>query len=267
LPWLVFFIVGFVAACMRRGPSDRIALLLLLVPLFIMCFFKDKAERYLLPMFPAIAFMTAVAVVEHIRAAKWKALDRWINAGHWAILIAIGVGVPLAGSGWLRQMQRIDGQPWFSSSLGLEAAAASAVIIAVSLVLQKRRPPMLVAATLVIMLGIQVLFMAGYAETAQGRAEFRPLCELILNRSSDAEVFNAHPKGKRPPPEMAVYLNRVLRWTPDASKLEPGPHPKVLLVPQNKGEPRPALLPGWSVLGSHNADGDVWWAYLLPARS
>ena len=116
------------------------------------------------------------------------------------------------------------------------------------------------------MLGMQALFIAGYRNTRQGRAELRPLGETIATRFPDAEVFNAHPDGKRPPTEMGVYLARTIRWTRDPLMLERGDHPKVLLFIQRRNAPEPAPPAGWEFIAKVKRDKDWWWAFALPAQ-
>ena len=56
-PWSVFLIAGLIGAgrAMRRRDTAQLlfAAVMLVVPLLIMSFFKDRAERYMLPVIPA----------------------------------------------------------------------------------------------------------------------------------------------------------------------------------------------------------------------
>ncbi len=264
-PWIGFFIAGLIAAFRRGQANDRLLLLLVLLPIIAMSFFPDRYERYLLPMLPAAAIITALAVVEHLDAIRWGRIDRMLNFAHWLTLAAIAVAFPIAASGLIRQITRIDGQPWFTPAIGWQSGLFAASVIAVSILLQRRSRWTLPTATLALMLGTQSLFIAGYAQSGPGRAEFRPLAERILDACPDAEVFNAHPRGKRPPPEIGVYLNRVLLWIADPSTLTPGSYPKVLLMLQDKGEGEPAPPPGWMFLDRHMSGNTGWWAFVLPA--
>jgi len=64
-PWLTFFVISLIVAFARRGERDLLLLLLLLTPILVMSFFRDKYPRYLLPVLPAAAVITAELVVAH----------------------------------------------------------------------------------------------------------------------------------------------------------------------------------------------------------
>jgi 4-amino-4-deoxy-L-arabinose transferase-like glycosyltransferase len=267
-PWIAFFIVALVAAVARRfDDRDRIALLLLLVPLIVMSFFHDRYERYLLPMFPIAGFISARALMEHLRANKWNAVDLAINAIHWLIVISITTGFPLAaGLGITKEVRRVDDTPWLPPTLGWTVAGVSALLITIGIILQRRRPVAIVVVAAVLMLGMQHLFMMGYSNDEQGRATFRPMAELIWQTAPDAEVFNAHPRGKRPPSDLALYLDREVPWIKDPSTLTPGRVAKVLLMLQDKGNPEPTPPPGFKPLATQSRSGDRWWIFILPPQ-
>ena len=74
----------------------------------------------------------------------------------------------------------------------------------------------------------------------------RPLAEAIWRTAPDAEMYNAHPRGKRASVDLSIYLNRVtaglLRY--DLVRLRPGRRTKVVVMLQDKGTP-PTPPPGW----------------------
>src|SRR6185295_11871960 len=65
IPWVVFFVAGLIGACVvgwRKRPAAAAAIIMLLVPLLIMTCVKDRKARYLLPMIPVAAALTAFGV-------------------------------------------------------------------------------------------------------------------------------------------------------------------------------------------------------------
>ncbi len=114
------------------------------------------------------------------------------------------------------------------------------------------------------MLVMQAVIFKGYCSSNSGQSDFKRFADLIAARYPDATFFNAHPKSKRPPTDLGVYLNRTIRLTTDASTLHAGEHPIVLFMLQNKGEPEPAPPAGWNFVDVAHRDKDLWWAYVLP---
>src|SRR5205807_1074740 len=109
--------------------------------------------------------------------------DRLVIALHWLIVAGIGIAFPIVAA---TALKGLDGQPWVAPAVGFSAAAGAAVIALACMLLQRRASWAPVAAALLIMLGSQVLFMYGYANTRAGRADFRPLAEKIWERCPDA---------------------------------------------------------------------------------
>jgi 4-amino-4-deoxy-L-arabinose transferase-like glycosyltransferase len=261
-PWLVFFIAAIFAAWRRHNERGVLLLLLLLTPLVVMSFFHDKYPRYLLPMLPAAALLVGQLVTETLRKKIWSRWDRFLNLSHWVTLAIVGIGFPIAAAGLIKQLHRDDGAAWLTPGIAIPAAVVAALVILAGAALQKHFRFTLVLATLVIMLAMQGLFIVGYERSAQGVAEYRPLAEMIVRSYPDAEVYNAHPRGKRPPPDVGVYMNRVLKWIADPSTLQPGEHPKVLLMLQDKNDPPPSPPPGWRAIGNVGR-AEKWWAFVL----
>jgi 4-amino-4-deoxy-L-arabinose transferase-like glycosyltransferase len=94
-PWSVFFVVGINASFRRRDARDVLLLLLLLLPLGVMCRFPDRHERYMLPLLPAAAVLTARAVIDFFRSGRDDRTARWIGALHWLVVASIGIGFPI----------------------------------------------------------------------------------------------------------------------------------------------------------------------------
>jgi hypothetical protein len=225
-----------------------LVLLLMFVPILIMSLARDRNERYLLPLLPAAAILVGVGV-------RGLMHNRMMIGIHGIVLLLIGVGFPLATT--------FMNPPWYTPLEVFSTVIAAALIIDRGFLPERRDKKTPLLTTCIIMLAIQAFFILGYRNTRQGSAELRPLAEQIATRFPNAEIFNAHPRGKRPPTELGVYLNRTLQWTDDPAKIVRGPAPKILLMLQNKEDPEPKPPSGWDLVMKHQRDSDWWWAFEL----
>src|SRR4029079_12735067 len=116
-PWSVFLVAGLIGAAgtMTKRENARLVFTaaLLVVPLLIMSFFKDRAERYMLPMIPAAAAVCAIAFCDLARAPR--ALQVALESLHLFMLTAIAIGFPLAAA-WA------PGINWYSHRFGTTVA-------------------------------------------------------------------------------------------------------------------------------------------------
>lgn len=248
-PWIMFFVIGCVVALKRRGRL-LLPILLLFVPILVMSLAKDRDIRYTLPLLPAAAILVAIG----FRAFTVRITE----IAHWIVLGLIAVGFPVA--------MLLVKPPWFEMELAIPSAVIGAAIVALGIKLQRQWKFALVVTSFALMLGLQSLFIVGYRTTRQGRAELRPLAEEIASKFPDADIYNAHPRGKRPPPELGVYLNRVLLWTDSPSTISPGDKPQILLMLQDNGQSEPTPPPGWQFVLKMQRDKDFWWAFMLPKK-
>jgi 4-amino-4-deoxy-L-arabinose transferase-like glycosyltransferase len=267
VPWTVFFLVGCVSILRQVRTKtityDLLPLLLLVVPLLIMAFAKDRQDRYTLPMIPAAAIVAAIGVRDYL--AQWRSPDtihRVIATLHWATLGAIAVIFPMLGSTML--LKQSSGQPWFTMRFASIEAALGFGLLLAGILLHRTRPGALVAMTFVTMLVMQAVLFKGYCTSDPGRSDLNTMADVIAARYPDATFYNAHPKGKRPPTDLGVYLNRAIYWTADASHLQTSEHPTILFMLQNKGEPIPTPPEGWHFVERAKRDKDWWWAFVLP---
>ncbi|WP_428937982.1 ArnT family glycosyltransferase [Fontivita pretiosa] len=260
LPWTILFVVGAVVSLQRRTWRLLLPLLLLIVPILIMSLAKDRTERYLLPMLPAAAVTIGIGAEHMLRAWKQPTfVDRLVGFGHWVLVGAMAIGFPIAAATLLDP-------PWYSLAVALGAAVIGAGVVGMGAMLQRRVPAWVLLSTCCVMLGLQALYIHGYRNTRSGRAEVRPLAQAILEHCPDAVVYNAHPQGKRPPPEIGIYLNRTIRLIQNVAAIEPGgSRPVVVLTRQNPDEPEPVLPPPWQPLARSRRDKAWWWAFVMQA--
>ena len=245
---------------MRGVHPDALALTLVFVPLIIMTFPHDRQDRYALPMIAPAAVVVAIGVLEHLRSWKHPSrTDALVLTLHWLTLAGIAVAFPI-----LAATRAMGTCPWLSMPFAIIEASLGGLLVLAGVGLHRLRPSGLVSMTFITMLIAQAVIFKGYCQSPQGQSDMKPMAELLAGRYPDAVFYNAHPTGKRPPTDLGVYLNRTIRWTGDPAALQSGPHPLVLFMLQNKGEPIPAPPPGWEFADRATHDKDWWWAFVLP---
>lgn len=269
-PWTAFLIAGIavVVRDLRQSPRDPrtrgmcLALLMLVVPIVIMSLFRDRKERYLLPMIVPAGVVIARAVVEHFETRHLKSVaDRAVVAIHWATLLVLAIGLPVAGA---VALTTLDGGRWFSPAVAVVGGAVCLAIVVAGIVVHRRWGGAIVAATLLLMLALQVLFMHGYRNSREGRSEMKPLAGMIWRQTPDAQVYITGAKKVRAPVDLAIYLNRAVPWVDDVAQITPGARPAVVVTRQRRREAPPTPPAGSSVVGKTARDDNWWHAFLLP---
>jgi 4-amino-4-deoxy-L-arabinose transferase-like glycosyltransferase len=252
---------GFDVVASPRGML--LALMMLVVPIVVMSFFRDRKERYLLPMIVPAGVVVARAVVEHLDTRHLRnAADRAVVAIHWGTLLVIAVGLPIAG---VVALKTLDGDKWFAPAVAVVGGAVCLAIVLVGVAIHRRWGGGIVAATLLLMLAMQVLFMHGYRHSREGRSEMKPLAAMIWRQTPDAAVYITGAKKVRAPVDLAIYLNRSVLWVDDVSQIpRDGDRPRVVVTRQRRREPAPEPPAGATVLGKTQRDENWWHAFLLP---
>jgi 4-amino-4-deoxy-L-arabinose transferase-like glycosyltransferase len=266
LPWIAFFIAALVLAAQHvlRREADGIvyALTMLVWPILIMALFRDRQIRYLLPMLAPAAVLTAAVVKLWCDAPPRDRVAQLLSAIHWITLAVLAIGFPLAAAGFVKQIRTIDDAPWFALPFAIVIALTSGILIVAGVVFQRRWRGSLVATTLILMLGLQAVFMLGYRDSDRGRSDQRPIADAIVNQYPDAVVYNAHPEQTRPRPDMLIYLSRTVAWTPQPEMIPPSPRPQVLLMFQRRRTAEPTPPPGWQPLIKARRREDWWHAFV-----
>ncbi|HUR53365.1 MAG TPA: hypothetical protein VMZ71_04515, partial [Gemmataceae bacterium] len=188
---------------------------------------------------------------------------------HWALLVVFGVVLPaLAATTWTRWLVTVDGQPWLTRAQAVALTIALGLAIAAGLTVRRNWVASLAATTAVVLLTAHAAVIHGYARTESGLSSMRPLAEAIWRSYPDAEMYNAHPRGKRSSVDLSIYLNRITRLVTmdELARLQPGPRAKVVVMIQDKGGPEPTPPPGWHAIHHVPRDKDFWWAFALPAK-
>ena len=276
-PWVLFLAVGLAGsfALFWGRPRDRrgrivLGLLLLVLPVLVMSFFKDRKTRYLLPMVGPAAVVAAWGLLDLVRTRPRR--NRLLVL-HWALLAAAAVGVIVAGAAGLREALRAttDGRPWFPWPIAAAMAAAVLGVIYVGARIERqsaggpRAAAAVVAATALVALGGQFAFYFGFASGPLGHSRMKPLADAIWSARPGAAVYSC--RGDNPirnvPRDLEIYLSRpvtrVMRVR-EVPRGEPDGRPQVLVVAVLTGQrwrhPR-----GWNPISSVRDQKREWFAY------
>jgi 4-amino-4-deoxy-L-arabinose transferase-like glycosyltransferase len=270
-PWSVFLVAGLVIsliALLKRQPSRLLmAVFLVVVPIVVMSFFKDRKERYLLPMAGPAAVVIAWGLWEHFRSWRdWTRGDTIVTGLHWLGLAVVAVGLPVVGMFHVDFMKTVEGGPWYAPRFAILSAVAGAALVVGGIDLHRRWRGGLVTASVLVMLLLQAVFMIGYRDSREGRSEMKPLAELIWQTVPDAQVVSGVTH-KRIPSDLAIYLNRPTPTVAEFTALPTGDVPQVLILYQRKRTDPPATPAGWTFLGKVPRDDNWWHAFVRPAGS
>ena len=263
LPWTVWM-AGGVAEAVKDAMAGRwrmaLAVFLVVVPLLVMTFVKDRKDRYMLPVIGPAAVLAGYGVVAPFaKRERWTGVDRAGVAQHWVILGIIGVAAPVAVLLW-----KEAGIDW---RLGAGVAVGCAVAIFAGVRIREQ-PAGMLAATVVVMLAMATLGVDAYRRTGQGQSDMRPLARKIWRSYPDAVMYNAHPRGKRVSTDLSIYMNRVTRLISmeEWGRIERGGRPIVTVTIHDKGKAAPSAPEGWKFVGRVKRDDDWWMAFVLEPR-
>jgi 4-amino-4-deoxy-L-arabinose transferase-like glycosyltransferase len=279
MPWTIFFAgglilaVGIIVRVSRNaqpapdGLERRIVLPLAMVvmPIVIMSLFRDRKERYLLPLLGPAAVLAAFALVRSIRSVRLNLPARLALGAHWAMILLVGVAFPLAAmSGWLADLRTVDGSPWLG--VGWGTATILFVVIGVGgLALAAcRRPALIVPATAILVLAMFYPYVHGYSQSNKGRSELRPLAELIRQHAPDARVYEIRQRGRKlPPQDLPIYVNRNRIPVPSVRDIPPSQHPQIYIELWRGGDAEPDPAAGWRVFAKVARNEQDWWVAFI----
>ena len=267
LPWSAFFIAGLALAIdqLRQRPLPPItaALFLVVIPILVMIFFPDRKERYLLPMLPAAAILVGhgMLTMREPQLAK-KILPAVV--GHWMILVAIGVLLPIAAAlPRVSGMKTSDGGPWFSWPLAIAAAGVCGALVAVGIRLSRDRIAPLVAVTIAIILLIQPLLIWGYSRSNAGQSDFKSFAFDLRQRFGGVPAYSFRPD-RRSPEDLSLYMNETVHMLKSTGSVPPSNGPQLLFVFEHKNQPAPTVPQNWSRVGSQQHGQGTWVVYHHP---
>jgi hypothetical protein len=242
---------------------------LVVVPIIIMSCFKDKKDRYLLPMIGPIAVLAAMGLEDWQRKARASAKTPCaILAGYFLVLAAIPIAFAIFASvGYPHALRGIDAKPWLSWSIAGPAIVVCGIALGVALWLRGRHVPLF---TLIFMAIFMHLLTVGYyLHSTAGQSKMLVLANRIWAECPSAKLYTTLPFGARASEDLSIYANRTTGWiTLDQMRQTiPGRDPVVVITRQEKAAPMPALPDPWRLFMSVPKEAsESWQVYLLPAQ-
>ena len=286
LPWLPLLILGAIAA-VQKWLADRrqaaagargllFALFLFVIPLLVLSFFKDKRDRYVLPMVGPAAILAAAGVTHCLREIRRgnKGALIWRTLHYWTLFVLATV-LPFGGAIGAFDQVDISQKPVFGPALALTTIAVCWLLLGIGFLLRNTRRPALAPITTAVMLVLQALFFWGYSKTDDGVSPVGPLAEDLWSAYPDACILNVNGSSALGTTELSIYFDRP--FTPIraeyALKLIPGPQPIIAVIKLPTGDPIAAraqvfgAFAGWRFIDRIIDDTHVWYVFLLPAKS
>ena len=243
-----------------RGAGGVYAVLLVMVPVLVMTLFRDRKDRYLLPMLPSAAILASAAlfmvVVDARRRPRGAAA---VFAVHWAILLVFCVGVPVAAMFLARDEYAENFTAWMSPALAVPLAVGGLTVWAATLWLWRRfGTGGLLAGTAICVMFAANVFLAGYGGAREALADLKPIAETVRREVPSATLWTA---GDRVPPGLLIYAGRPVCPVEEAGEVA---GPRVVIVRQRRADrdPRPTMPPPWRVLTVARRDRSLWWAFV-----
>jgi 4-amino-4-deoxy-L-arabinose transferase-like glycosyltransferase len=253
LPWTFFFLGGVIDAIRQmffikhRAQRERAvrifyAMLLVLVPILIMSFFRDRKVRYLYPF----AVPSGILAAHALRSVG----NRLIVWGHWLTLGGYALGLPLLGAMGALGLRSIDGAPWYSWTIAGVSSGLVLLILVMAMRAFQRRRMALVGGTMLIMLGLHWLYILGVRNgSGPGAAsQMLPIARVLWQRYPDAIAYDVRDGRKRFPPDLAIYLDRPTLRADSIAAVPDSPHPQIYAAEQHRNEPLPSPAEGWHFL-------------------
>lgn len=275
LPWTAFLVyaavMGWKERRIRTASAAALAWVWLIVPIVIMSFFRDRKERYLLPMVGPAAVLAAIGLrlcLPHNADRENRAnrdccanrAGRWLIFGHWILMSLLCVGFPIAAGFFFPWFHR---PAWYAPGVAIAMAIASGALLLATLIGRRLWKNALIIGSAASLLQLQAFFMVGYSRSDEGLSGMRPLAEAIRQRHGDAPVWYYRPDGKRKlaPNDLSIYLNRAVPLVFIAPPREGDP---VLVMIDRANHEPPTPPPGFIPFATVERDGDKLTAYELP---
>ena len=261
LPWVPLVIGGLCFPLLARFRYRRIMLawMLAVVPIVIMSFASDKADRYGMAILPAASLLAGCLAMDLIRNRERLTIsDRAVVVLQWTIVagmaVALVAGVVPGTAG--------PGVAWYSRALGIGGACVATSIVIGAMLLRKRIAWIAIPATVLVTLLVYHLFMIGYCTVGAGLADYRGITSRVAAEYPDADaVFvDSRPNPRHVPTDLPIYYGRVVH-TATTTPAEPSPtRVQIMFLLQNANEPV-RQMPGWTWMFAEMADGKLCSVY------
>lgn len=210
-----------------------------------MSFFRDKNERYGMPMVPAAAILSAFLAVQFARNRnKLVSSDRLLEHIQWIAAFSMALA-PLAGA------LRISGNPpFYSWTAGILISIACFALVLVARMLWSRAYWTIIAAPAIVSLVVCQCATMAYAASFDGKSEFKPLALRIAAQYPKAQfLFDSGDTGRHTPVDLAIYSGRVV-WSAAHAELTAAPAQEQILFAIQKPKTEPRTFEGWTLIAS-----------------
>lgn len=274
-PWVVFYLIGLWLALEafwkvtrgrltgeQRERAIRLVYvaMLIIVPVLIMSFFRDRKPRYLYPITIPVGMLAALAAWELVRAGRDRLAQTAINL-HWIIVAVIAIGLPLVGTLGITTFVRMDGSPWYPKLFGIAATLVMSLLVVAFFVVSRQYRAMTVPATALVMILTLFLLIHGkrHGRSGDGASEMLPVARVLWEKHPQAIIYDmTNPSMKLIPPELAIYMNRPFKRIDEIANIPPSDHPQIYVARQRHNGAQVQPAPGWRELMRTPRDLDVW---------
>lgn len=261
---------GGIGEARRERDGLVLALCLTVVPIVVMSFFKDKPERYLLPMAPAAAVLAAGAAVGWFRSGRRDPAGWVVEIAYWTTLVVLAIGAPALG---LLAPRLNLGARWLSPLVAVTVGITTIAMVGAGFVVARgacRRgrwaggAVATLATGAAVMLVLQYPVLRGYSRYAT--SDLKPLADAVWARYPDATLHEYEPGTRmRTYLDLPIYAGRVSRKLRDLADLPQTDRPQVVVFFERRtGETTPPLP--WQELAAGDGRKTRWRAYVLPAK-
>lgn len=280
-PWLFLLLVGmwhateaFWKLTKRRLSDDQIdralrlvyAGMLIILPIVIMSFFRDRKPRYLYPFAIPGGILAAYSLIQIIHAGRDR-IARVVLILHWLMVAGLTIYLPLLGTLGIGRHVRIDGSPWYDRTFGTSITITMVLLLIIGIVLSRKIPSLIVPATACLMILTHWILVQGnrVGRSGDGVSEMLPVARKLWQEHPDVEAYDIM-SVKRIPPELAIYLNRPLKRVSEISGIPQANAPQVYVAIQRKNGLEPQPPPGWRLYMKTPRDLDWWVVFMRESR-
>ena len=261
MPWVAMFIGGLCAPFLSRLRNRGVvfAWLLLVVPVVVMSFFSDKADRYALPLIMPAAILSAFIAEALVKTrGRWHGTDKLVVVVQWAILLILPITV-LAAT--LFAADRIG----IERRLGIPIGVLSTIVALAAWFLRKRRPWALVGGTVLATLIVYFLIGVTYAAD-NGRSAAKPLAQQIYQKYPSFRPYYYDPREqpRHIPTDLGIYLGGPVIHIQHPGEVEPGGTPALVFMLKRKREPMP-VFPNGTIEFDTEIAGQHMYVFRVPA--
>jgi 4-amino-4-deoxy-L-arabinose transferase-like glycosyltransferase len=264
IPWTGFLFLGAIQLYRDKTERGMLSLILFLLPIALMLCFKQKVERYLLPMLAPASVISAAGFVRGL--PELERARRWIVAFTWGALLMLAVGVPFIAAIFLRP---VNGTASWSLQSAAAASGVGLAIVAVAWIPRSIRQQSLIPVGVVVMMLSYAVFLRAYAGTRQGQSASKVVADVIAERfpaNTQIWYFSSPGRFSRVPIDMDIYLNRTLRKAEVPATLPVASGPQLIMVHRRSNESLPPPLNEWHIVGTFEENGGTWSACVQPRR-